>query len=344
MAVTIKQISEVSGVSRGTVDRVLNNRGRVNPETERLVRKVAEELGYKPNMAGKALAAIKKNFIIGVILCSEGNAFFDDVIKGMKEAEKEASQYGISVVVKTMKGYDADRQLELMKELQGRINILILQPINDAKISYQINALSQENIPVITLNNDIENSSRMCYVGSNYIKSGQTAAGCVGLLSGGKANLGIATGSIKILGHNQRVFGFNEIRKKRYKGLTITDIVETDDDDEQGYEQAMKMLKQHPQINALYIVAAGATGVCRAVQELNREEGMLIVACDSTPAIVRLMKDGTIKAAICQQPYKQGYDSIKAAVDYLIHGIRPLKEKLIDKNEIKILENLTEEE
>ena len=58
---TIKQISELSGVSRGTVDRVLNGRGHVSPEKERLVRSIAEQVGYKPNRAGKALAARKKS-------------------------------------------------------------------------------------------------------------------------------------------------------------------------------------------------------------------------------------------------------------------------------------------
>lgn len=340
MAVTIKQIAEVSGVSRGTVDRVLNNRGRVNPETEKLIKKVATELGYKPNMAGKALAAIKKNFVIGIILCSEGNEFFDEVINGMRQAEKEASQYGIQVILKTMKGYDTQKQLMLMQELQAKIHILILQPINDERIAGKINELTDNNIQVITINNDIENSTRMCYVGSDYQKSGQTACGCLGLLTHGTANVGIATGSVKVLGHNQRILGFNEIRKKKYKDLKITDIIETNDDDEQGYQLALKMLMQYPEINALYIVAAGAIGICRAVHELHREDTISIVACDSTPAVIKQLQNGTIKATVCQQPYEQGYQSVTIAVDYLIHGTVPHHEQLTDKNEIKILENL----
>ncbi len=340
MAVTIKQIAELSGVSRGTVDRVLNNRGRVKPETEKLVRKVAKELGYEPNMAGKALAAIKKNFMIGIILSSEGNEFFDDVISGMRQAEREAAAYGIQVIMKTMKGYHAPTQLSLIKELEPLVHLLILQPINDEGIAEKINALAERGIRVITVNNDIENSSRLCYVGSDYFKSGQTACGCLGLLTKGKAQVGIATGSVKILGHNQRILGFNQIIKNKYKELAIVDIIETNDDDEQGYEQTLKMLREYPKIDALYIVAAGVAGVCQAVLESGKADNMDIVACDITPAVLKLIEKGIIKATICQQPYIQGYQSLITAVEYLVHGTVPNQECIIINSEIKIPENI----
>ena len=46
MAVTIQKIAELSGVSRGTVDRALNNRGDVRPEVARTIREIADRLGY----------------------------------------------------------------------------------------------------------------------------------------------------------------------------------------------------------------------------------------------------------------------------------------------------------
>ena len=45
MAVTAQQIAELAGVSRGTVDRALHNRGRVNPEVAAKIHKIAAELG-----------------------------------------------------------------------------------------------------------------------------------------------------------------------------------------------------------------------------------------------------------------------------------------------------------
>ncbi|MEI3526043.1 MAG: LacI family DNA-binding transcriptional regulator [Eubacteriales bacterium] len=44
---TIKEIADLAGVSRGTVDRVLNNRGAVNPKTAEKVMKIAQAMNYQ---------------------------------------------------------------------------------------------------------------------------------------------------------------------------------------------------------------------------------------------------------------------------------------------------------
>lgn len=68
MAVTSKQIAELAGVSRGTVDRALHNRGRVSPEVAERIRKLAKELEYQPNAIGRALVKTSQDFKIGVVL------------------------------------------------------------------------------------------------------------------------------------------------------------------------------------------------------------------------------------------------------------------------------------
>ena len=68
MSVTSKQIAELAGVSRGTVDRALHNRGRVNPEVAQRILQLAEELGYQPNPIGRALVKKAQRFKIGVIM------------------------------------------------------------------------------------------------------------------------------------------------------------------------------------------------------------------------------------------------------------------------------------
>ena len=64
---TLKEIADLAGVSRGTVDRVLNHRGSVNPQTEKKILEIVQALDYKPNKAGIVLAAQKKNLKLGVV-------------------------------------------------------------------------------------------------------------------------------------------------------------------------------------------------------------------------------------------------------------------------------------
>ena len=339
MAVTIKKIAEKSGVSRGTVDRVLNNRGNVSPDTEAIVKKVAEELGYKPNIAGKALAARKKRYNIGIILCSEGNEFFDDVMKGIHRAEEESRDYGINVLMRTIKGYYARQQVQMMDELKPQIHFLILNAIDTPEVIHKIEEFYQDNIEVITLNTDIASGKRLCHVGCNYTKSGETAAGMMGLIMGGSAKIGIASGFCHVLGHKQRVAGFQDVCRKRYPGMEIVDRIETRDDPAYAYEQALLMLRSHEEITAVYVAASGTAGVCRAIEELGRSD-ITVIACDYTESMKALVNRGMVKATICQQPFTQGYKSLNLAVNYLVNGIAPYKDIYAMKSEIKIFENV----
>lgn len=339
--VTIKQIAEISGVSRGTVDRVLNDRGRVAPEKEALVRRVAEQLGYRPNLAGRALAARKKSFVIGVLLTAEGNPFFDYVIQGVRRAEKELADYGVTVVLKSIKGYEVQRQLEAIRDLAGQVSALVLNPYNDPAVTEEIQAMTEKGIPVLTVNTDIENCSRACYIGNDYYQSGRLACGLLGLLAGGRANLGILTGSSIVLGHSQRIAGFREVMRQRYPEMHFLDMGETQDDDVIAFEATKRMLEDHPEIDALFVVAGGVYGVCRAVLSLGRQGAVKVVSSDVIPKTEELMHQGLIQATVSQRPVEQGYQAVQLAYSCLVSGRPPEQDNYIVGNEIKILENLS---
>lgn len=340
MSVTIRQISELSGVSRGTVDRVLNGRGRVSPEKEALVRRVAEQLGYKPNLAGKALAAKKKSYTVGVLLTAEGVSFFDEVIRGAEQAALELADYGVTVLVERIKGYDVAVQLAGIERLRNRVNVLILNPINEPEVAAALDALAEEGKAVITLNTDIEGTRRLCYIGPDYLRSGRAACGMMGLLLGGKGRIGVFTGSVRILGHNQRVAGVREVIRERFPEMTVEDIDETGDDDAVAYRAAQRMLRENPGLDGMVLLAAGSAGVCRAVLELPAGERPRIVAMDSVPSTVEMLKIGVIQATVCQQPFTQGYQAVQQAFRFLVQGEQPREERIFMETEIRIRETV----
>ena len=89
MAVTSQQIADLAGVSRGTVDRALHNRGRVSPEVAARISRIAEELGYRPNILGQALSRSRQDIKLGVILQSAETPTIQDVAHSVHQMSKD---------------------------------------------------------------------------------------------------------------------------------------------------------------------------------------------------------------------------------------------------------------
>lgn len=337
--VTLKRIAELCGVSRGTVDRALNGRGRVNPETAAAIREMAEKLGYEPNPAGKALAARKNKLVVGVVVSSEGNPFFDEVLRGMEDAAKEYKIYGFQVVYHRMKGYSVAKQLNLLEDIQEKINALVINPINDSLIAKKLNEMVDTGIFVVTVNNDLEGTKRHSYVGSDYFNGGVTACALLQALIGDAAQIGIALGDRHVFGHALRLQGF-QYRMQNVPNFQIVDILEHEDDDFIAYDLTRQFLGNHSEVNAIASLAAGVYGICRAVMQLPVEKRPVVIAFDSVPTTVEMMEQGIIKATIYQHPYRQGRLALDLAFNYLVKGHVPDSRSYILKNEIKLIENL----
>jgi len=337
---TIKEIAALAGVSRGTVDRVLNNRGAVNPATAQKINEIAKALNYKPNKAGLALAAQKKKLKLGVILFSTDNPFFADVLKGVLEKAEDLAGYNCTVLVKQIP-INVEAQLNAIDELiREKVNGIALAPQNDNRIRARINALYEQGIPVVTLNTDIENSKRIAYVGSNYTKSGATAAGLMRRMTHGIVHIGIISGSSNILCHTERIAGFIDTLKPEQNQMHIVTIIETQDDEIESYEQTSHLLKAHPEINALFFAAGGVYGGCRAITSLDLADKLCVIAFDKAETTEEFLRKGVLSAVICQQPRIQGQKPLELLFAYLSSGELPEKEYNYTAVDIRILENI----
>lgn len=338
--VTIKEIADLANVSRGTVDRVLNNRGAVSPQTAKKVREIAHTLGYKPNKAGIALAAQKKKLRIGVILFGPENPFFQRVLDGVSSKAEELAAYDCTVLIRRVT-FDADAQIRAINELVAEgIHGLMMTPYNDPSIVEKINELYQMEIPVVTTNTDIQGSRRIAYVGSNYYEGGRTAGGLMRLVTGGSARLGIITGSSQVLCHTERIAGFLDVLQRTAPGIQVLDTLKNHDDEFESYEVTKHFLKTYPDANAVFFAAAGVHGGCKAIMNMNRTKNMHVICFDAEVTIRQMVLDGLICATISQQPRKQGSRPLDLLFDYLTTGNLPEEEINYVDAAIKIRENL----
>ena len=98
------------------------------------------------------------------------------------------------------------------------------------------------------------------------------------------------------------------------------------------------MLKCYPEFSALYFTAGGVTGGIRAIELLGRDD-ILVITCDNTLQIQRYLQAGRISATVSQKPFRQGYEAMKAALEYLINQ-KPLSTEIYMDNEIIIKQNM----
>lgn len=334
---TIKEIAELAGVSRGTVDRVLNNREGVNPKTAERIMEIIQATDYRPNKAGIALAAQKKRLKIGVILFSENNPFFDEVMEGVLSKANELADYGITTLTQRVE-FDSAAQLAAIDEfLKEGIHGLLLAPYNDIKIQKKIDELMAVGIPVVTVNTDIEGSNRLAYVGSDHFEEGRTAAGLFGLMTAGEVQLGIISGSSSVLCHTERIDGLNQVFRESYPRIHVTQILENHDDDFKSYALTEKLLRETPDLDAIFFSAAGVYGGCRAIQDSGLHPK--VVTFDEVPTTLKMLRKGIISATISQQPYRQGSKSLDILFEYLTSGVIPEEQNFVDLS-IKIRENI----
>lgn len=326
---TIKEIAEIVGTSRGTVDRVLNKRGNVRKELADKIRRTAEECGYTPNPLAQALVRSQKHFVIGVVINSIGNPFFRDVLTGLHQRSDYYKSYGLRVLIREIRGYDQQEQLDAIQNMvDGEIDALALTPLNHPAIADVLNSLS---IPVVTFNTDIVGVNRLAFVGCNYRNSGRLAGDLVRLILP-QGTIVVIIGDRYMLGHMQRVEGLKSSLRGS-DGLRIAAVAENADDEEYSYTVTRALLEEHHP-DLVYFAAAGIEGGIRAVKEV--QPSCSIITVDETEFTRKCLKEGIIAATVTQQPEEQGRRTIDILYHYLMEHKEPSAVLYFTENQVKL--------
>ena len=339
MGKTIKEIADLAGVSRGTVDRVLHNRYGVDPVVRKRVQKILNDIDYKPNVVAKALKNSEKPMNIGLIITDAKNPFWNGIIDGFNNAENDYESYGVRLKRLDMKEISAEEQIRCLDKLMSgkdTINGILMGGINSPIITDYINKIA-DKIPVITFNTDINGSKRLCFVGQNHHEAGCVAGRLMSLLLKNDGKIATFSSTSKTLAHLERFNGFKESIEKLRPDSVILDPVHHAETDEAGYIAALDVLKI-PSIVALYVTGEGSIGVAKALKESGMRPDVKMICYDIIDGIVEAIKNEITDITIGQQEFLQGYLPVKLMYEYLAFGTLPPGEKVYTKIDIRVKE------
>jgi LacI family transcriptional regulator len=127
--ITINDVARLSGVSKRTISRVINNSPKVGEKTRERIQKIIDELNYSPNPQARGLAA-RRSYLLGMIYDNPDALYINDVQRGVLSVCRE---FGYELVV-----HPCDMKADsLIIEAVGFVNrskldgVIILPPISE---------------------------------------------------------------------------------------------------------------------------------------------------------------------------------------------------------------------
>ncbi len=259
-------------------------------------------------------------------------------------AKKEIEEFGMSIIIKRCKDFDADNQLELIEEaIKEGANAMAIVAINDAKVINKISELHNNNFPVVLLNSFINTKDCIAYVGCNYDLAGEIAASLLNIISNGNnINLLVFSNNFnKMLGNKKRVDSLVIRLKSDYENINIQDIIEMEKDNNLNFNKSKDNLLKYMDTDVVICPGAETSKyVINAIKELGLYKKIKIITYDFSDVVKDGLLDRGIIASITQNPKEQGYKAIKVLFEYLLTKTIPAKKSTYIETQVIFRENL----
>lgn len=324
MAVTIQKIAELSGVSRGTVDRVLHGRPNVNPMIREKVVRAAEKLGYQPPVPPKS--ADCRQAAILIPQWTDGH-FNRQIVSGIRKALRYIADPAFILTEQPLRTMTMQELLRAMDEqIRSGVDGLIIRAENTPEVRAAIEQAVQKGVTVITYDADVPHSGRLCHAGQDLVRAGAIAAGVMARLIRPPEHVLIVTGNLRMEAHKGRVDGFC----RRLLELGFSEdayrVIETNEMPELTGELVAQALQADSRLHAVYMACQPLSGCIAGIRKARRTTRPHIVCNDLTPTAKRYLREGTVDFVIGQSFSQESFHAVLAMYQMLLRGAKPKRE------------------
>lgn len=327
MKITAQWIAEQCGVSRGTVDRVVNGRPNVAPAVRERVQKVIREYGYTTPAQRHALRA-EGTCRIGVLLPGLDALLSRKIREGLRLAARQCGAADVDLWVEELKSRSHRSYFEAIGRMEEKgVSGLIVAAPDTVAMAEEIDRLAGQGVPVVACCADVRRSGRLCYVGADMEKSGRVAAGLIAPFVAGGTVLALSD-QREFAGREARMRGFLERMRELAGGRFHVELVESAG----AYDRSCEgLLQRHPHVRAIYMPCELA-GVCLEDPAYLRRAGTIRTVCHGmTAAVQQYLERGRLDFAIDQNPLLQAARAVEILVRALRTGEPPRqKEEYMD--------------
>lgn len=315
----------MAGVSVGTVDRVLHNRGNVSEEAEQKIRAILQKTNYSPNPIAQSLGSKKEYQIIVMIPHPKQDEYWQLSDSGIRQAKKEWEAYNIHIDIKT---FDLDNPESFSRVSE---QVLAIEPdaVLTAPIFYEeslvfFQYLQAAKIPYILVNTEINAQIKkydpLCLIGQNHHQSGRVAAELmhIALKEAGKvAVMHIHENIERSIHLKEKEEGFrayfDELDQSDFEVCVFSFL-----DNNESFESQIGSCIANSDLSGIFVPTSSGTFLTAKALANHNKADTLLIGYDLLEENIHFLEKGIINFLINQDPRHQAFQGLRYIVDHLL--------------------------
>ena len=260
-----------------------------------------------------------------------GHPVYNVQDQAFKEA---AADYGVTPVIVGPSSMGAEAMVrEIENAIAQRVQGIITVPFNWSAFEAVYKRAQAAGIPIVNTGADTPKEWRLCFVGTDTVAYGKTAARVLREKKGGKANICIMMSQLDVQNQVETRQAFEQ-ELKPYPDMKIV-VVESDRADmalaTQKFEE---VFRAYPQIDTVFMLeATGGTAAARVAREMGLSSKMTILAVDDIKETVDAIRNGMVWGTLAQNFMRMGYEPVGIILD---HGAGKPTPSMVDSGLILV--------
>jgi len=302
----MKEIARLAGVSIGTVDRVLHQRGRVSAENIAKIQAIVADRGYRPNLFASRLSGGTMVRTIGVLTprADQDFGYWRLIRAGMDRAARELEPLHVEVRIDEFDRNDAEAGARaFVRVVEDGVQGLALAPIHSRSLRPLVEALDPR-IPLVFFDSDLECTRPRCFVGQDPWQGGH--------LAGKLLSLTLEPGRPMVLVRfdeddehlQKRSEGFEAYARQTGRQVLVLEQKIADPLDRRRADTSL-FLARHPAAGGMFVPNASVGEYALAGM------GRRVVGYDLIPGNIQALREGRLDFVLSQRPEIMGYEAVR---------------------------------
>ena len=328
--ITIKDVARLAGLSKGTVDRVVHNRGEVSEESKRRVLEVIQQIGYKPNIYASLLASKKHYTLLCLIPRFRPGEYWELVYTGINRAVEKARGYNIDIDVIFYDQFDRDSFRHAAQQLLERNpQAVLLAPIYRDDTLALTATLSSRGVPYVYIDSRLEGSGYLAYFGMPMYQSGYLAASLLTEQPDIQeiANFRIDRGGAQPQDNPtlRRREGFMTYLADKLPACQVYEDFIKPYEPEYNLRVLDTFFEQHPDVHHI-VTFNSRVHLISEYLEKRKIKDRIVVGFDKLAGNLEGVRKGYIKFLITQRTETQVYRGISAIIEHMVFHTAPAEQ------------------